>query len=197
MTDMEFCAFPGCDNPKSKKAAKGLCNSHYWQMHKGRELTPLSYRRNRCVPWLEAHVDHNEDECLIWPFQRNPSGYASVKVKGKQSGACPVMCEMAHGPKPSPLHEAAHSCGKGHEGCINPKHLRWATKKENAADKKLHGTHIMGEKAPWAKLTEDDVREIRALQGVLSQSQVGKLWGIKGSTVFKIFHRQRWAHVNG
>jgi hypothetical protein len=51
-----------------------------------------------------------------------------------------VMCKLAHGPAPTPKHHAAHSCGKGHEACINPKHLRWATPRENAADAKLHGT---------------------------------------------------------
>lgn len=194
---MEFCAFPGCDNPKSKKAAKGLCNSHYWQMHKGRELAPLSYRRNRCEPWLEEHKDNESDECLIWPFSRNVSGYASVKYRGAQQSACPVMCTLAHGPKPAPEYEAAHSCGKGHLGCINPQHLRWATPKENAEDKKLHGTHRAGSDIPSSKLTEEDVSEIRALKGVLSQAKIGALFGVGQSAIFKIHHGLRWSHLNG
>jgi hypothetical protein len=51
-----------------------------------------------------------------------------------------VMCEIAHGPKPAPGFVAAHTCGKGREGCVNPRHLRWASQKENMADKLLHGT---------------------------------------------------------
>lgn len=194
---MIMCAFPGCPNPKSPKAAKGLCNSHYWQMHKGRELTPLSYRRNQCMPWIEEHSTYEGDDCLKWPFSVSDKGYASVKRDGASGAACPVMCEIAHGPKPSPIHEAAHSCGKGHEGCINPKHLRWATPKENAEDKKLHGTYKVGADLPWAKLTDEDVLEIRALNGVLSQAKIGKLFGVAQSTVFKILHGQRWGHVNG
>lgn len=56
-----MCSFPGCPNAKSPKAAKGLCNSHYWQIHKGRELTPLSYRRNVTEP---THVENEADKIV-------------------------------------------------------------------------------------------------------------------------------------
>jgi hypothetical protein len=72
------------------------------------------------------------------------------------------MLTLTAGPPPSPDHEAAHSCGRGHEGCVNPKHLRWATHKENQADKEGHGTILRGEQHPAAKLSEADVLEIRA-----------------------------------
>lgn len=192
-----MCAFPGCPNPKSPKAAKCLCNSHYWQMHKGRDLTPLSYRRNQCMPWIEEHSTYEGDECLKWPYQRSDKGYAAVKRNGKQRAACPVMCEIAHGPKPTPDHEAAHSCGKGHEGCINPKHLRWATHTENLADQLIHGTRIRGEMAYNAKLTEDDVRYIRAMRGKISQSKLAASLGVKQVAVYKVQHRITWAHVDG
>lgn len=194
MTD--FCAFPGCDNPRSPKAAKGLCNSHYWQLHKGRELTPLSYRRNVCTPWIEEHVNWTGDDCLIWPFQRlQDSGAAAVKYKGRQTIAARVMCELAHGKPPTPEHQAAHSCGKGHEGCVNPKHLRWATPVENNADKRLHGTHVEGERIPWAKLTEAKVRDIRRRAGSASWSALGRAFSVRASTIGKIIHRQSWRHV--
>lgn len=56
------------------------------------------------------------------------------------------MCQKAHGDPPSPKHDAAHSCGRGHEGCVNPNHLSWKTKKQNQADRITHGTshlHIL------------------------------------------------------
>lgn len=33
------------------------------------------------------------------------------------------MCELVYGKPPMPKHQAAHNCGKGNLGCINPKHL--------------------------------------------------------------------------
>ena len=192
----EICNFPGCDNPKSPKAAKGLCNSHYWQLHKGRELTPLSYRRNRCVPWLEAHIDYDGDECLTWPFQRlQDSGMAAVKYKGKQSVASRIMCELAHGKPPTEKHEAAHSCGKGHEGCVNPKHLRWATHAENLADQLIHGTRVRGEKHYAAKVTDAAVREIRSLAQSIPRRDIADRFGLQAGHVSKIVSHRAWRHV--
>lgn len=193
---MTHCAFPGCDNPSSLKAAKGLCNSHYWQMHKGRELTPLSYRRNRCLPWLEEHVAHESDECLIWPYQRmKDSGAAAIKHKGRPRPAARVMCEMVHGSPPTPKHEAAHSCGKGHLGCVNPRHLRWATPKENSADKLLHGTHLCGEKLAWSKLTAATVVQLRSMVGTMSKRALARHFGVTPNTISKAIDGRTWRHV--
>lgn len=192
----EFCAFPGCDNPKSPKAGGGLCNSHYWQQHKGRPLTPLSYRRNRCEPWLLAHVGHVGDDCLIWPFQRlQDSGRAGVKFRGKQTVASRVMCELAHGKPPTPQHEAAHSCGKGHEGCVNPRHLRWATHTENVADQIDHGTRVWGEKHYLARLSVPAVKEIRRLAGTMPMARIADRFGVAPNTAYKAARGITWRHV--
>lgn len=190
-----MCRFEGCPNPKSPKAGKGLCSSHYNQLQRGLELAPLQYRRNVCEPWLEAHKAHDGDECLIWPFQRLQSdGRGAVKYHGKQTIAARVMCMLAHGEPPTPEHEAAHSCGKGHEGCVNPKHLRWATRVENKADMIAHGTRPWGEKQGSSKLKTADVLAIRAATG-LSQSTLAKRFGVRQSTIHKILSRQRWRHI--
>jgi hypothetical protein len=106
------------------------------------------------------------------------------------------MCERKHGPAPTLDHEAAHSCGKGHEGCINPHHLDWKTPAENQADKLTHGTHRRGERCPTAKLTEKDVREIRALQGRLLGREVGEIYGVTRWTVFDIWKRRIWSWMD-
>ncbi len=192
----DLCSFSGCDNLRSPKAARGLCNSHYWQVHKGRELTPLSYRRNRCEPWIDAHVAHQGDECLIWPFQRlQNDGRAAVKYRGKQTVAARVMCEKAHGKPPSPEHEAAHSCGKGHEGCVNPKHLRWATPAENKADQLIHGTRHRGEIHYCSVLTEARVLAIREFAYIIPRQAIADLFGLKRAHVSKIIRRDSWRHI--
>ena len=90
------------------------------------------------MEWLLDHVSFEGEECLIWPFNKQ-NGYAGcISADGRRQYACRVMCKLAHGPAPTPKHEVAHSCGKGDEACINPKHLRWATSAENGADRKLH-----------------------------------------------------------
>lgn len=82
----------------------------------------------KTIKWLRAHTDYSHDWCLIWPFVSKLHGYGQFGYLGKNYYAHRFMCELAHGPAPSPLHEAAHSCGRGHEGCVNPQHLSWKTK---------------------------------------------------------------------
>jgi hypothetical protein len=71
----------------------------------------------------------------------------------------------AHGEPPTARHEAAHSCGKGHLGCVHPGHLSWKTRNENRADMVRHGMLPRGTIVSTNKLTEDQVREIRSRMG--------------------------------
>ena len=139
---IRLCAVDTCERPHF---CKGYCRLHYerWKRHGSPDvvLKRLSVR-GEPMRWLLQHAIHLGDECLTWPFARFPDGRAHMNGRKPTR----VMCEMAHGPAPTPQHEAAHSCGKGHEACINPQHLRWATPVENAADKVVHGTVLEGER---------------------------------------------------
>lgn len=69
--------------------------------------------------WMGKYLDHDDAEfCLIWPFNRAQNGYPTA---GKNNAIRPhrLMCERRNGPAPSSKHQAAHSCGKGHLGCVN------------------------------------------------------------------------------
>jgi hypothetical protein len=103
------------------------------------------------------------------------------------------MCELAHGPAPTPEHEAAHSCGKGAAGCLTLRHLRWATAPENQADKIAHGTAPRGEHNPSSKLTEDDVRFIRAHHRKLRNLDMAERFGVNKEHISNIVRRKTWA----
>lgn len=104
---------------------------------------------------------------------------------------------MAHGEPPSPEHEAAHSCGKGHLGCIHPHHVRWATPKENSADMVLHGTSVRGERNAAAILTKDQVREIFALKGKVRQIEIAHYFEVSQATVADIHRGGAWGWLTG
>jgi hypothetical protein len=90
-----------------------------------------------------------------------------------------LICEAFHGPRPSPAHEVAHNDGvKVHNHASN---LRWATPKENAADRSKHGTQQSGSNHPFAKLLDEDVPVIRRL----------KLFGYRGSDIALMFDMNR------
>lgn len=147
------------------------------------------------ILWISEHKNYQLDDCLIWPFFREENGYGQTVFNGKKSKASRVMCIMAHGEPEGDGYQAAHSCGNGHIGCVNPRHLRWATHKENGSDMVAHGRSTRGRKNPMARLTDAQVLEIRAVcdGGSVSQSAIGKMYGISQSTVSTINLRQNWA----
>ena len=129
------------------------------------------------------------DDCLIWPYY--------IRFAGKRHGVCPLICELIYGPRPSEKHESAHSCGNGANGCINPKHLRWATAKENHADKIKHGTTSKGERSNTAKLSAVQVHSIRTIHGMLGKSlgELGRQFGVSKQNIRAIVNRQTWRYV--
>lgn len=187
------CDIKGCSKPHF---AKGLCSAHYTrQLRYGDPHIRLAASKGEPLQWLLDHVEHSGDECLPWPFA-TARGYGVLEYDGRMEVACRVMCKIVHGEAPSPLHEVAHSCGKGQHGCINPGHLRWDTRAGNHADKKLHGTHLQGEAIGNHKLTEADVREIKRLRAEgASVSDLASRFRVSRSAISKINVGKAWAWV--
>ena len=135
---------------------------------------------------------HEGDECLIWPYARNRRGYGKLKHAGHNVNASRVTCILAHGGPPSPDHEAAHSCGRGHDGCVSPHHLAWKTHLENHADRVEHGTSNRGERHGLAKLTEAQVREIRAQKGNVSLGKLAIRYCVSKRLIQLVMSGQAW-----
>ncbi len=139
----------------------------------------------RLIDRILAYEHLNEDWCINWPYGTNSSGYGKANYPGfKTTRAHRIICELWHGPPPSPKHEAAHSCGR--RICVNPLHLRWATPAQNCADKIEHGTNSR-------KLTESDVRAIRNLRGVQTQQKLGEMFGVDQATISEIQTGRIWS----
>lgn len=145
---MMECAATGCGQEASRR---GLCTKHYKRFMRHGSTDGGGSFRNVCMKWLTDHADHSSDECLIWPFARTARGYGTIRVKGSETTASRQMTILAHGDPPSPTHQAAHRCGNGHLGCVNPKHLRWLTCSENNLEKHEHGTMQVGP-THWRRL---------------------------------------------
>lgn len=69
-----------------------------------------------------------------------------------------LVLETFVGPRPKGM-ECRHLDGNKHNNCAT--NLQWGTRLENADDQRRHGTRPIGERVGGAKLTENDVREIR------------------------------------
>lgn len=185
------CSVDGCEKPPNGK--RGMCNAHYLRAY--RHGDPLAGGTSQGAPmaWIEANKGYDGPDCLTWPFARGHDGRGRLNRMHDAPQAHRMMCLAVHGPPPSDLHEAAHSCGRGHEGCCAPHHLRWATHVENMDDQLVHGTRARGERSGGAKLTEGDVRAIRSLKGRATQRAIGDRFGVDAETVGNIHRRETWA----
>jgi hypothetical protein len=83
----------------------------------------------------------------------------------------------------------------------NPQHnilsnLRPGTHAENMADRTRNGKTSRGERARFAKLTEEKVRLIRArlAQGE-TQTALGREFGVSQASVSSLYLRKSWTHV--
>lgn len=139
-------------------------------------------------------VGHKGSECLIWPFTLGESGRGTVLFQGVSTRPSRVMCILAHGEPPDPEDESAHSCGKGHEGCVHPGHLSWKSRAGNQQDRLRHGTHNRGERDGVAKLTQASVTEIfrRASTGE-RKAKIAADFGVHPRTVRSIATGESWS----
>lgn len=190
MATSPVCIVEGCG--KGGKLVKGWCDAHYrrWRRHGDPQGGRIGH--GEPTKWLLAHVQHDGDDCLRWPFGVSEFGYAKIARNGRWTNASRVMCATANGEPPSKQHQACHSCGKGHEACINPKHLYWGLPVENMADQVIHGTRAQGERQGGSKLKEADVVEIRRLAGVIPQIEIAARFDLSKQQVSKIIRRDRW-----
>lgn len=192
------CVVEGCNRNAhpSKDGRRGMCTSHYrrWVAH-GDPLAGATGMKEASQFYQDVVVPCRSGGCLTWPYSRTDKGYGKMYRGERLMYVHRMACEAVHGLPPSPEHQVAHSCGKGHLGCVNPMHLSWKTKLENEADKIGHGTIARGEHCGSSKLVEDEVRQIRSLRGVHSQKAIGEMFGVCAATVNLIQNGKTWAHL--
>lgn len=87
-----------------------------------------------------------------------------------------------------------HKCDT--PSCINPNHLFLGTNAENTADKVKKGRHrvLHGEDSPNAKLTKEEVLEIKSIIGK-TQKQIARLYNVSQREIGDIRIGRRWKHI--
>lgn len=131
-----------------------------------------------CWPWLGAH---------------HGKGYGHFQLKGKCEKAQRVSYSLYVGDlKPGLL--VMHKCDN--PPCVNPAHLFLGTNAENMADMKAkgRGNGPRGVAQHLSKLTEQDVREIRATPPRNGRKLAAR-YGVSPTTISAIRKRQTWGHV--
>lgn len=192
--EKRVCSIDGCDK---KVSARGYCNSHYgrWSRHGD----PLAGGTCHGEPrrYLENEVlGYQGDDCLIWPYSRGADGYGNLNYDGRVCIASRLVCKLTNGEPPTDIHEAAHKCGNGHNGCVAPNHLSWKTPSENQMDKVAHGTSNRGERHPNSTLTEKEVIEIKSETDGISHRVIAGRYGVSRETVGLIRRGKNWGWLS-
>lgn len=159
MASERICSMLECGKPVKHL---GLCSGHYEKLRRhGDPSVSKRVADGAHEKWLRENSSYSGTECLIWPFSSKSNGYGMASLQGKGlMAAHRFMCILVNGNPPTNKHVSAHSCNNGQNGCVSPKHVRWATYKENSDDKYVHGTVKVGVKNHNAKLTAEKARAI-------------------------------------
>lgn len=125
-----------------------------------------------------------------------PNGYLGLMLsngdRSEKRLVHRIVLEAFVGPRPHGFW-AAHNNGiKTDNRLCN---LRWDTASNNQADKRKHGTALIGEKARDAKLTEADVRMIRSLPKTTNMQRIAEQLGVTRQTVWHVWYKHSWHHV--
>lgn len=150
--------------------------------------------------WLEDHRGYPHDEfCLIWPFARESRvGRGMMGHNGKQAWAHRVMCEMVHGPAPADKPQAAHSCGNGDQGCVNPRHLSWASNSENQRQRYAHGRGNPNANGNVGRFTTEQIADIQAKYGEFTQTKLAEMYDCSLGTIqYYLKYREQRGHAGG
>ncbi len=131
------------------------------------------------------------DECWLYTGQPHKDGYGEFYINDARGKvlAHRFSWELTFG-SPGKWF-VLHTCDN--PACVNPNHLDLGTQQDNMADKMSKGRHPRGTVVYNAKLTEDDVREIRSstLKGV----ELAELFGISQKTVSFVRHYKNYINV--
>lgn len=183
--------------------ARGLCGKHYQRYWKS------SGFRKQEIPDPEARfwskVDTNgpiphhcreRGACWGWKPPLRKDGYAQLRIDGVEVLAHRFSWELHNGPVPEGM-LVCHHCDNPQ--CTNPDHLFLGTVADNSADmvSKDRWNGPTGENHPQARLSANDVREIRDrfATGNVSKSQLASEYPVTAVMIGKIVRRERWKHV--
>lgn len=193
-----LCIVNGC--AKRRHYSTGYCPKHYQRIKRlGSVDEPC--RLSDAQRLVALFTPEPFSGCWLWTGATDEYGYGQlsrhVNKKRINLKAHRFSYQLHKGPIPDGL-KILHSCDT--PLCINPAHLRAGTDKENKADSIARGRHAFGEKLGRAKLTEDQVLEMRRIYASrhrVNKSALARQYNISHSVVRAVTSGKTWRHLLG
>lgn len=149
--------------------------------------------------WSCVDKSGGPDACWEWTRSKKAFGHGRVSLGGRDLLAHRVAYVLTYGDVPRGT-MICHACDN--PSCCNPTHLWAGTQGDNVRDcvakgRNSNGEPLRGEEHGRAKVTEDEVREIRRLhrEGLAGYRVLGKRYGLTAMAIKAIVRRKSWAHV--
>lgn len=132
--------------------------------------------------------------CWDWHAYQDAKGYGVIIIGRKTQKAHRIAWALWNDKTPPAGLVVMHTCDN--RACCNPHHLTLATQAENMADCFTKNRHAKGEKINTAKLTEDQVKEIRRrFDAKENRTKLAREFNISHRHLYDIGNRTRWTHL--
>lgn len=190
---MDACSVDGC---LKSVLARGLCSAHYAKLRKYGDPTVVRQNQLHGKTLMErwsAYVTRGAG-CWEWSGYKDPNGYGRLSIDNRPILAHRVSWEIHRGPLTSADH-ICHRCDN--PSCVRPEHLFLGDHAANMADKMAKKRHrygvSRGEAHGCSKLTIEQVHEIRAAEGTVSD--IARRFQMSRTQVRDIRERRSWRYV--
>lgn len=127
--------------------------------------------------------------CWLWTAYRFPKGYGGFWIEGRTRFSHRVAWVFKNG-KIKEDKFILHKCDN--PPCVNPKHLFIGTTQDNVDDKIGKGRQLHGEKHTNAKLTWNQVQQIRKYSGMITYREFSRVFGVHYSVIGDIIKFRKW-----
>jgi hypothetical protein len=138
-----------------------------------------------------------DNDCWTWQKSRLKSGHGVTWFDSKHVMAHRIAYFYEFGVMPIRGLVVMHKCDN--PPCCNPRHLILGTQAENNADRDMkgRGRGLMerGSKHPNAKLTEDQVLDIRSDKTRGAGARMARKYEMTKTAISAIRNRKVWTHV--
>ena len=134
------------------------------------------------------------DGCWMWDATRLERGYGVISNKGRFLRAHRVSYELHYGSIPTDMC-VLHSCDN--PSCVRPDHLRLGSRADNAADKVAKKRHAFGERHGKAKVSDQQVLEMRQLYrtGQMRVCDLARKYGLRDASICLILAGINFKHL--